>query len=183
MKLIKVLYSLLINLYRLLKGMVFRLFELLSQVLPESSTGCFIRGLIYKPFLGSCGKNFQVGIGVKLEHLSNIYIGDDVYIGHCSWVSGLRGGVTLSDQVMLGPFVKMVSSNHTKIDGSFRFGPGVGAQIKIGRGAWIGAGVMLTAGSIVAAGSLVAAGSVVTKEFSNENMVVAGVPAKEIGKC
>ena len=183
MKLIKVLYSLVIKFYRLVKGMFFRFFELLSQVLPESSTGCFIRGLIYRPFLGSCGKNFQVGIGVKLEHLSNIYIGDDVYIGHCSWVSGLRGGVILSDQVMLGPFVKMVSSNHTKIDGSFRFGPGIGSPIRVGRGVWIGAGAILTAGSIVSDGSVVAAGAVVTKEFSQKGMIVAGVPAKEIGKC
>ena len=89
----------------------FRWLELFTNIFPEDSTGCKIRGALYKPFLKKCGKNFQVGIGAKLEHLSSIEIGDDVYIGHGCWLSGLRGGIELKDQAMLGPFVVIVSSN------------------------------------------------------------------------
>jgi acetyltransferase-like isoleucine patch superfamily enzyme len=181
MKLIKFLFSLVVTIYRLIAGLIYRFLECASQILPETATGCLLRGLIYKPFLKSCGKNFQVGISVKLEHLSNITVGNNVYIGHGCWISGLRGGVTLEDEVMLGPFVKMVSSNHTKLNGSYRFGPGVGKSIKIERGTWVASSCVVTAGTCIGEGSVIAAGSVVTKSFPS-NSKLAGIPARVLTK-
>ncbi|WP_076923756.1 acyltransferase [Pseudoalteromonas sp. EB27] len=154
-----------------------RLLEVIGNLLPETEFGCKCRGALIRPFLGACGRNFQIAIGAKLEFKENIYIGDNVYIGHGAWVSGLRGGVELDDEVMLGPYVKMVSSNHTKVDGSYRFGPGIGERIKLGKGSWIAAGVIITAGAEIGEGSLVAAGAVVTKS-SPAHAVLQGIPAK-----
>ena len=119
--------------WRFLTGILLRLLELLGEVFPESDMGCRIRGAIHRPFLKSCGKNFQVALHAKLEHRRGIEVGDDVYIGHGSWLSGLRGGLVLHDQVMLGPYVTMVSSNHTFRDGSARFAPSETGRIEIGR--------------------------------------------------
>lgn len=160
--------------------MPIRFAELLGQLFPGNAWGCRVRGLCYRPFLRRCGRNFQVALNAKLEHLGNIEIGDNVYVGHGAWLSGLRGGICLEDEVMIGPYVTMVSSNHTFSGGSARFCEGAGAPILIGAGTWIAAHVTVTAGVTVGPSSLLAAGAVVTKDVP-EGTIVAGVPAKEIG--
>lgn len=168
--------------FKFIGNLLFRILELFGQIFPEDSRGCRIRGLIHYPFLGKCGKNFQVGIGAKLEHLQKIEIGNDVYIGHGCWISGIRGGITLQDQVMIGPQVKIISSNHTPIKNSFRFGPGIGSHITVGKGTWIAANVVITAGVNIGECCLIAAGSVVTKDFDSFS-IIGGIPAKVIGDC
>ena len=155
----------------ILKGFPLRFVEILGQVLPENTAGCKLRGLMYKPFLKKCGKNFQVGLSAKLEFLNNIEVNDNVYIGHGCWISGINGGIIFEDEVMLGPNVKMVSSNHTFHDGSARFAKSIGTPIKICRGSWIASGVIITAGTTIGASSLVAAGAVVTKSFPNNSII------------
>ncbi len=178
---LKYVYSMVRSWIVFLIETAFRILEICVQVFPPSSWGCLIRGWIYRPFLRKCGRNFQVGIGAKLEHINNIQIGDNVYIGHGSWISGIRGGIILEDDVMLGPAVNMVSSNHTLVDGSYRFGPGIGAEIRIGKGTWIAANSVVTAGVRIGESSLVAAGAVVTKDFE-PGSIIGGIPAKKIGK-
>lgn len=167
--------------WALASGMPLRFLEILGQIFPENAWGCKIRGAFYKPFLKKCGRNFQVALHAKLEHLSGIEVGKDVYIGHGSWISGLRGGLLLEDEVMLGPFVNMVSSNHTFLEGSARFGKGEGGRIEIGSGTWIASGVTVTAGVTVGRSCLLAAGAVVTKNI-DKGSIAGGVPAKTIGK-
>ena len=166
--------------WSILKAMPMRLLEIFGQMFPENSWGCRVRGAFYRPFLKSCGRNFQVGLQAKLEHPAGIEVGHDVYIGHGSWVSGLRGGVVLHDEVMLGPFVRMISSNHTFQNGSARFAPGAPGRIEIGRGTWIAGGATVVAGVTVGPSCLLAAGCVVTKDV-DEGMCVGGIPARTIG--
>ncbi len=174
----KLLYG---ALWAIVSAMPMRLLELFGQLFPENAWGCRIRGAFYRPFLKACGRNFQVGLMAKLEHPSGIEVGHDVYIGHGSWISGLRGGVHLHDEVMLGPFVRMVSSNHTFSGGSARFAPGEGGAISIGRGTWIAGGATVVAGVTVGPSCLLAAGCVVTRDVAEGNCV-GGIPAKVIGK-
>ncbi|HVX01391.1 MAG TPA: acyltransferase [Candidatus Babeliaceae bacterium] len=153
---------------------------LLGQLFPSDSQGCVIRGLLYRPFLRRCGRNFQVGLGARLESVRCIEVGHNVYIGPDSWVCGIRGGIVFEDEVMLGPKVCMVSSNHSIKDKSFRFGPGIGKKIIIGRGTWIAANALIMAGVTIGECCLVAAGAVVTKDVEPFS-IVAGVPARKIG--
>lgn len=158
-----------------------RFLELLGQIFPESAWGCKIRGSLYKPFLKKCGKNFQIGLQVKLEHCNNIEIGNDVYIGHGSWISGIRGGINLDDEVMIGPMVCMVSSNHKFERGSARFAQGIGGHIFIGKGSWIASHATITSGVNLGPSCLVAAGAVVITDFPAGSKI-GGIPAKLIGK-
>jgi len=157
-----------------------RLLEVFGQLLPSTTWGCKVRGYFYRPFMKACGKNFQVALQAKLECMQGIEVGDNVYIGPGCWVCGLRGGITLEDEVMLGPMISMVSSNHTFNDGSARFAPSIGKPIVIGAGTWIAGGVSVTAGVIVGRSCLLAAGAVVTKDVPDFS-IAAGVPAKVIG--
>lgn len=164
-----------------LKLIPLRFVEIIGQIFPEDLFGCKVRGILYSLFLKKCGSNFQVGLRVKLEHLKNIEVGNNVYFGYGSWISGLRGGILFEDEVMLGPYVKIISSNHTFQDGSARFAPGVGGKITIGKGTWVASGVIITAGSKIGKSCLLAAGSVITKEVPDFS-IMAGVPAKIINK-
>ncbi len=167
--------------FSLISGFPLRFLEIIGQIFPENTWGCKIRGMLYKPFLKKCGRNFQVGLHAKLEHLSGIQVENDVYIGHGSWVSGLRGGVYFENEVMVGPFVSIISSNHTFENGSARFGKGAGGRIKIGSGTWIASGVTVTAGVTVGRSCLLASGAVVTRDIS-DGSIAGGVPARIIGK-
>jgi acetyltransferase-like isoleucine patch superfamily enzyme len=136
-----------------------RQFELAGQVLPEDWIGCRLRGILVRRFLKACGKNFQLGLAVKLERPENISLGRDVYIGHGCWISGHGGGITMEDEVMLGPHVTMVSNNHVMHGGSARFAKGAPAPIVIGKGCWIGTGAKIIAGVTLAPGCIVGTGS------------------------
>lgn len=167
--------------WAIFSGMPMRVLELFGQIFPDNSWGCRIRGTFYRPFMKSCGKNFQVALQAKLEHPKEIEVGENVYIGHGSWISGLRGGVCFEDEVMLGPFVRMVSSNHTFRNGSARFAPGEGGRIVIKKGTWVAGGVTVLAGVSVGVSCLLAAGCVVTENV-DDGLCVGGIPAKAIGK-
>ena len=74
-----------------------------------------------RPFLGSCGDGLEVGRNVTLYDPARIQIGTNVYIAYGTWVMG-SGGVKIGDEVMFGPHCIVVSSEHTRINGSFRYG-------------------------------------------------------------
>jgi acetyltransferase-like isoleucine patch superfamily enzyme len=179
-KSIRNLIILIIKQLRFIGALLFRIIYLIGQLFPSDTQGCKIRGIIYKPLLKKCGRNFQVGLGAKLENVRDIEVGNNVYIGPDCWICGIRGGIVLEDEVMLGPKICMVSSNHSVKDKSFRFGPGIGMKIVIGRGTWIAAGVSIMAGVTIGECCLIAAGAVVTKDAESFS-IVGGIPAKKIG--
>ena len=105
-----------------------------------------------------------------------INIGKNVFINHaCSFLD--LGGITIEDDVMLGPNVQLITENHP-IKPSERKNLEL-KSILVKRNAWIGAGSIVLPGVTVGENSVVAAGSVVTKDVP-DNIVVAGVPAKFI---
>jgi acetyltransferase-like isoleucine patch superfamily enzyme len=113
-----------------------------------------------------------------IVYTANVSIGNDVFIAYGSWIQGV-GGVTLEDEVMLGPYTVLASANHAMKNGSYRFGTGVHAPIVLRKGAWTGAHVIVTAGVTVGRGAACAAGAVVTKDVP-DNTVVGGVPARPL---
>ncbi len=160
-----------------------RFCEIAGGLFPATSLGCRVRGWLIRPFLKSCGSNLQLALAVKLEECSNIQFGNDVYIGHGSWLSGAGGGICFDDQVMLGPYVTMVSGNHAFAEnGSARFcrRTKTSRAIHIGFGTWIAAHCTVTAGVKVGQSCLLAAGAVACKDVP-DRAIVAGVPARVIG--
>lgn len=157
-----------------------RQLELAGQIFPEDWVGCKIRGILLRRYFQSCGRNLQIGLGAKIEHADKVSVGSDVYIGHGCWISGHGGGIMLENQVMLGPYVTMVSNNHRSHSGSARFAKGAPAPIVIGRGCWVASGALITAGVNLGPGCVVGGGAVVTKSFP-ANSKLLGVPARVAG--
>ena len=148
--------------------------------LPDVTAILKFRGFLVRWCFRSCGRNFQLASGVRILFTTRVDLGRDVYFAPGCWIQAV-GGVAFGDEVMLGPYTVLATNNHTKVDGSYRFGEGNSEPIRFGNGAWTGAHAVITAGVTVGAGAAVAAGAVVTKDVP-DHVVVGGVPARVISE-
>lgn len=129
--------------------------EVLAEQLDASTT-------VFPPFYTNFGKFTRIG--------KNVFINHD-----CSFLD--LGGITIEDEVMIGPQVKITSENHP-LDPKIRRQLILG-QVNIKRNAWIGAGATILPGVTVGENAIVAAGAVVNKDVP-DNAIVGGIPAKVI---
>ncbi len=129
--------------------------EILDQSIDSSTT-------VLAPFSTNFGKHTTIGKNVFINH-------------GCSFLD--LGGITIEDDVMIGPQVKLVTENHP-VDPSNRKSLDL-KSIHIGKNVWLGAGAIILPGVTVGENSIVAAGAVVTKDVPS-NTIVGGVPAKFI---
>lgn len=105
-----------------------------------------------------------------------ITIGKNVFINHaCSFLD--LGGITIEDNVLIGPRVNLVTENHPSNPAERR--SLMTKPIVIRRNAWIGANATILPGVTIGENAIVAAGAVVSKDVP-ANTIVGGVPAKFI---
>lgn len=152
--------------------------------------------------LGACGENVIIEDGVRIFHPENVYIGNNVYIGHDTILKGYYagkliigdntwigqqcfihagGGITIGHNVGIGPQVKMHAARHAfpKSGQPILFSPIELRPIVIEDDVNLGIGCMIMGGIVVTQGTQVGANAVVTKSFPL-NSVIAGVPAVKI---
>lgn len=116
--------------------------------------------------------------GVIAQKGTGITIGNRTGISARAYFAG-QGGITIGNDVIMGPDVKIFSENHNFSDIDMKIkDQGVSRQaVTIGNNCWLGAGSTILAGVSIGDGCVVAAGSVVNKSFPS-NTVIGGVPAK-----
>jgi sugar fermentation stimulation protein A len=88
------------------------------------------------------------------------------------------GGLTIGDDVMIGPNVSLITAGHP-LDPATRRRVTIGRPIVIERNVWIAAGAIVIGGVTVGEDSVVAAGSVVTRDVP-PGVLVAGNPARVV---
>lgn len=120
--------------------------------------------------------------GVNFIHSYGIRFGRNYHINTGCTFDG-RGGLTMGDNVLIGPNVVVVSSQH-RWDLSNEV-PMIqqghqSAPVTIGDDVWIGANAVITPGVTLATGTVVGAGAVVTAS-TQPYSIVAGTPARQIG--
>jgi acetyltransferase-like isoleucine patch superfamily enzyme len=86
-------------------------------------------------------------------------------------------GITLEDDVLIGPKVNLVTENHP-LDPVNRRAL-ICKPMVVKRNAWIGAAATILPGVTIGENAVVAAGAVVSQDVP-ANTVVTGVPAKVI---
>lgn len=146
------------------------------------------------------GHNVIIEPGVMVFHPENIYIGNNVYIGHYtllkgyykgklvigdnSWIGQMcffhsAGNIEIGKAVGIGPGVKIISSSHTdhQPDDALILQPLLFKPVIIGDGVDIGVNATILPGVKIGEGAIIGAGSVVTKNIP-EYAVVAGNPAR-----
>ena len=119
--------------------------------------------LLIPPFYTTGGTDISVGCNVFINQNCTFY---DL------------GGLDISEDVMIGPNVSIITSGHP-IEPSQRRAFVVAKRIVIERNVWIAAGATIIGGVTVGENSVVAAGSVVTKDV-HPNTLVGGNPARVI---
>ena len=118
--------------------------------------------------------------GVIAQKGTGIIIGNRTGISARAYVAG-QGGITIGDDVIMGPNVQIFSENHAfaDINKNIKEQGVIKQAVKIGNNCWIGGGATILAGVMLGDGCVVAAGSVVNKSYP-EKSISAGVPAKMI---
>jgi len=132
-----------------------RLSDIIGSPIDESTT-------IFPPFYTNFGQFISLGKNVFINHA-------------CSFLD--IGGITIEDDVQIGPRVNLTSENHP-LDPSDRKTV-IPRPVVIRQNVWIGAGATILPGVTVGENSIVAAGAVVSRDVP-PNTVVAGVPAKVV---
>lgn len=103
-----------------------------------------------------------------------------MYIAHNCWING-TDRITLGDNVAIGPYSVIVTTEHKFIDGQISNSEFFTSPITIKKGKWLASHVVVSRGVTIGKGCLVAAGAVVTKDII-DNSMVGGVPAKYINR-
>ncbi len=148
------------------------------------------RNLCLKKF-NKFGEGSEFRPGAYAEACSKISIGKNVIIRSGSFLfadptSG-GAGITIEDNVMIGPGVHFYTNNHEFSDPNIPiieqgYPPATDKNSIIVRsGSWIGAGVIVLPGIEIGQNSVIGAGSIVTKSVP-PRVVMAGNPAKIIRK-
>ncbi len=127
------------------------------------------------------GTKVKISPFVFIKNPKNIFLGNNIFLNHncCLWASK-KGSIRIGDNVLFGPGVCVIASNHgTKLGLAIMHQEDIDKPIVIGSDVWIGANAVITAGVKIADGCVIGAGSVVTKNLT-KNSIVGGVPAKLI---
>jgi acetyltransferase-like isoleucine patch superfamily enzyme len=137
-------------------GEVRALFERLTGTAVDESL------LLLPPFYTDFGKSIRVGRNVFIHHA-------------CEFMD--RGGITIEDDVLVGPKVNLITISHP-LDPTTRRSTCC-APIVIKNGAWLGAAATVLPGATIGKNAVVAAGAVATRDVA-DNAAVGGVPARVI---
>ena len=118
--------------------------------------------------------------GVIHELGTGVTIGNNSAVGAYSFLGG-QGGITIGNNVIMGPKVNIFSENHGFDDLSLpiRLQPTTRKGVVIDDNCWIGANSTILDGVHIGQGCVIASGSVVTKDLP-VNSIAAGIPARVI---
>lgn len=129
-------------------------------------------------------EGIRIHATASIRYAQNVYVGRNSHINHncCVW-AGKRSKVVLGNDVLMGPGVCLFAANHGTAKGRpMMWQERTEANIVIGDDVWLGANSVVTAGTRIANGVIVAAGAVVTKDVTEEDVIVGGIPARIIGR-
>ena len=88
-----------------------------------------------------------------------------------------RNGIVIGDNVWIGPSVSLISMNHDLITFQKYIN---NPPIIIGDNCWLGASTIILPGVKLGNHVVIGAGSIVTRSFEDNDILIAGNPAKKI---
>jgi acetyltransferase-like isoleucine patch superfamily enzyme len=122
------------------------------------------------------------GVGIVARKPGCVSIGRKTFVNAGSVIESSGPGVTIGDDVLIGPHVTIVDQNHAFADPCrpiARQGKTAGGPVVVGDGSWLAAGAVLIGPTTLAPGSVVGANSVVKGVFPRR-CVIAGAPARVV---
>lgn len=143
---------------------------------PFGRFGDRLRGRIASSLFKECGGNLKFKKSCYFASPARVTLGSNVWFSN--GVTLGAGDITIGDEVMFGPNVCVHAQNHSRHNGSYRFGKPTDNPVVIHKGVWVGANATVLAGADIGEGSIVAAGAVVLRGKYPPNSLLAGVPAR-----
>lgn len=136
-----------------------------------------IRKFFYQLAGIKIGPSSTIHTGARFYQPNNIEIGQGSIIGFKATLDG-RDKLTIGNHVDIASEVMIYNSEHDINDPNFK---PISQTVKIEDYVFVGPRAIILPGVKLGRGSVVAAGAVVTKSVAPDT-IVAGVPAKPIGK-
>ncbi|MFM7143724.1 MAG: acyltransferase [Alphaproteobacteria bacterium] len=145
--------------------------------------GFGLRWALYRVLFSRLGGFPFIYKGVYFEHCYGIDAGSNLHVSAGAVLYG-RGGLVIGDDVMIGHYATIYTSQHRWDLGAeipmIRQGHAP-APVTIGDDVWIGAHAVVLPGVRIGRGTVVAAGAVVNRDTAPYT-IVAGVPARVVGE-
>ena len=148
-----------------------------------------LRSIYYKALLGSCGNNLHIYGKPIIFHPSKIFVGDNFTINNNVQISP-RGNIYIGKNVTMSRGSQITAGTlntanwvdeHEK--GNWIEREHIAKDVHIGDGTWLCVNSIVLPGvSITGKGVIVSAGAVVTKDITEDFVVVGGVPARIVKK-
>ena len=134
------------------------------------------RRFFYRLFGMKIGSGSAIHMGLKLYNPFNIEIGQDSIIGEDSVLDG-RDKIKIGNHVDIASEVMIYNAEHDIRDSGFKT---INAPVVIEDYVFVGPRAIILPGVTIKKYAVVGAGAVVTKDVA-EDLIVGGVPAKQIG--
>ena len=150
------------------------------QISPKQMFG---KGIVIR-----CIGTGQMKIGSRLYTRDSVFLLADegkIIVGNCVFMNRnvsitSKKSINIEDNVTIANNVVIVDHDH-KRTGNVNTELFIAKPVQIEKNVWIGANAVILKGVRIGKNSVIAAGSVVTKDVE-ENVLVAGVPARIIRK-
>lgn len=122
--------------------------------------------------------NIEILSPFMVDYGYNISLGDSVFINHDCYLMDCAP-ISIGDNTFIGPKCGLYTANHPLKAIVRNKGLEQALPITIGNNVWLGANVSVLPGVTIGDGVVVSAGSIVTKNIS-DNQLVMGAPAKVV---
>ena len=171
-------------LFRLVEGRLRSAILRLRGAKIGSKTTIGRRFHISRPWCLVAGERLMVedDVFIKIESANAmIDLGDRVFIGRGTEMD-ITSKLKIGRDSLIAPGVFITDHNHgLEPDSNMNEQPSVSDPVRIGADVWIGAKATILPGVTIGDGAIIGANAVVSKDVP-EQTIVAGVPAKPIGK-
>lgn len=154
---------------------IINIFWGLLEILPN-----ILRTVLFRLFFGRFGSGSWIDYGCFVRYPWRAFIGRNCAVNRgCEFFPSARtleGSITLDDNVVLGPGVRIFAAGH---DHRHLHLPDLSAPVRICSYAWIGGGSTILPGVTVGYGAVIGAGSVVASDVPPMTVAV-GTPARVV---
>ena len=168
-----------LSLGEILKWETIRWIVVISGRIP-GVVGVSFRYILLRFLIGKSKGFFRVFEGVIIEYPKGLELGRDAGINAYCWINA-RGGVSIGDNTILGPYCVIHSANHRmeRLDIPVQLQGHEPKAVYIGKNVWFGARVTILPGVSIGDNAVIGASSVVTKDIP-AYAIAAGNPARVI---
>ncbi len=124
----------------------------------------------YKKSMKHCGSNVSIARGAIMEGISNMELGDDVYIGPGAVIYAADAELSIGNDCLFGPGLTIMTGDHRfdivgkRIREITEKTADSDKEVIIEEDVWCGANVLILKGVRIGRGSVVAAGATVLRD-------------------